>query len=105
MKGKITLFEHWERQKNYERNNRRLIVIISWCFYKTFNENTDFFNKRFWFKIILNKEYYYTKFPIKWSNKIFEFLRENKYSFSIFDVIEKKYLRLIDEYNWWKYIE
>lgn len=97
MNRKIKMSDFWFRQKSYDWNNTRIIFIIVWCFYKTYFEDAKFLNEKLWLNINQQQS---CIFPIKWWNKYFEYLREYKYSFSVFDIIEWRYMRLIDEYNW-----
>ncbi len=44
-------YDFWKLQKEKIENKEKIILILAWIFYKTFETDTRFLSDKFWFKI------------------------------------------------------
>lgn len=91
-------YDYWKKQK--EKNDNKIILFLSWIFYRTFNSDSRFLSDKFWFKIKKIWWYEVVWFPqsvlLKYTNK----LKEEKVWYILYEKWENNDFKLKDEYEW-----
>ncbi len=86
-------YDFWKQEKSKSVNKENIILMLSWIFYKTFDNDARFLSDKFWFKI--KQEWWYESiwFP---KNVLEKYLDKLKFENYWYIVIEKQN---------WEYIE
>ena len=92
--------DYWKKRK--ENNEKKIILILSWIFYRTFNEDSRFLSDKFWFKIKRTWWYEVVWFPKNALKKYLNELKQDNFWYTIFEKDNKGILSITQEYKWWK---
>jgi len=97
-------YDYWKEVKKDQEN--KIILILSWIFYKTFNYDARFLSDNFWFKI---KEVWWYEsiwFPKSVLEKYLNKLKQkNIWYFVLEKSWEKNNFSIEKEFEWWQKIE
>ena len=92
-------YDFWKQEKFKLINKENIILILSWIFYKTFDNDARFLSDNFWFKI--KEEWWYESiwFPKNVLEKYLDKLKNKNYWYI---VIEKQNWEFIEKlkYTW-----
>ncbi len=93
-------YDFWKNQKTKDENQARLILILSWIFYKTFDNDARFLSDKFWFKIKVEWWYESIWFPKSVLEKYSVKLKEEEYWYIVFEKQDWDYIEI--SINNWK---
>ncbi len=92
--------DYWRKQK--QNNEKNIILLLSWIFYRTFNEDSKFLSDKFWFKIKQTWWYEVVWFPKNVLKKYLDELKQENFWYKIYEKDDNGVFSVIQEYNWWK---
>ena len=92
-------YDFWKKEKSILKNNDNLILILSWIFYKTFDDDARFLSHKFWFKIKSEAWYESVWFPKIVLNQYLNKLEEDRFSYIVFEKEDWNYIQKLKN-NW-----
>lgn len=86
-------YDFYIQEKQKLENQNKVLFILSWIFYKSFESDSRFLSNKFWFKI--KKEWWYESvwFPKHVLEKYIKNLENYNYWYIIFDKIDWKFIK------------
>jgi len=97
-------YDFWKIEKNKNLKENKIILILSWIFYKTFDDDSRFLSDKFWFKIKVEWWYETVWFPESVLEKYLKILEKQNIWYIVFEknnwILEQK-----NNFKWWKNIE
>lgn len=100
-----------EIMKNYDfyksvkiKNQNKIILILSWIFYKTFQNDARFLSDKFWFKIKTEWWYESVWFPKNVLEKYLSELKNWDFWYIVFDKVQWDFIKIYD-FVWNKKLE
>ena len=94
-------YDFWKQEKDKFWNKEKIILILSWMFFKTFWNDAKFLSDRFWFKIKQTGWYETIWFPESVLEKYLKELKENNFWYLIFEK-NNWILELKKKNEWWE---
>ena len=94
-------YDKWLEQKQNSKN--KIILFLSWMFFRTFNNDARFLSDKFWFKIKQTWWYEVVWFPENSLEKYLEQLKQEDYWYLVFEKNWEE-LEKVKENNWRKKI-
>jgi len=94
-------YDKWLEQKQNSKN--KIILFLSWMFFRTFNNDARFLSDKFWFKIKQTWWYEVVWFPENSLEKYLEQLKQEDYWYLVFEKNWEE-LEKVKENNWSKKI-
>ena len=91
---------YWKQNK--QTNKDKIILILSWIFYRTFNEDSRFLSDKFWFKIKKTWWYEQVWFPKNSLKKYLNKLKEENFWYVIYEKDEDNIFYISKLYKWWE---
>ncbi len=92
-------YDYWKLRK--EDNKNKIILFLSWFFYRTFNSDSKFLSDKFWFKIKQIWWYEVVWFPKNALSKYINELKKEKVWYILYEKWENNDFKLKEEFKWW----
>lgn len=92
-------YDYWKDRK--ELNKNKIIFILSWMFYRTFNTDWRYLSDKFWFKIKHTWWYEVVWFPKNALEKYLNELKKQKIWYIIYKKWDDNEFNIENEYKWW----
>jgi hypothetical protein len=93
-------YDNWVIEKAKLKNKDKIVLFLSWIFYKTFDTDAKFLSDKFWFKIKQTWGYKTVWFPKNVLEKYLFQLKQKNYWYLVFDNIDWK-LEVSKDFIWW----
>jgi hypothetical protein len=92
-------YDFWKLEKEKSENKEKIILILSWIFYKTFDSDSRFLSDKFWFKIKIEWWYESIWFPKNALEKYLDKLKIWNFWYLVFEKQNWEYIEIIKN-NW-----
>lgn len=91
-------YDYWKERKRDNKN--KIILFLSWMFYRTFESDARVLSDRFWFKIKVSWWYEQVWFPKNSLDKYLSELSKNNIWYLIYEKWDNDELQIIKDINW-----
>lgn len=92
-------YDYWKKQKAI--NKEKILLFLSWAFYRTFDSDSRFLSYKFWFKIKQTWWYELVWFPKNALSKYLSELKKERIWYILYEKCENNDFKLKEEYEWW----
>ena len=92
-------YDYWKERK--ELNKNKIILILSWIFYRTFGVDSRFLSDKFWFKIKETWWYEVVWFPKNSLEKYLNELKQENHWYIVYEKWDNEKFNVEKEYKWW----
>ncbi len=92
-------YDFWKQERVKSDNKEKIILILAWIFYKTFETDARFLSDKFWFKIKVEWGYESIWFPKSVLEKYLDELKQENFWYIVFEKENWEYLEMMKK-NW-----